>query len=136
MPGRKRGAEVAFRAADDTDPHVQSVIERRARLGLPGLGALGEMEALGPDRRLRCGLRRPHRSMNLMPGPPRTVGILLRRPCQHGAMATIEELLRALDERLLDAIGGKSTPEGVAKLAEARAWLTNPDQPHGSTVTS
>jgi hypothetical protein len=71
-----------------------------------------------------------------MPGLPRTVGILLRRPCQHGAMATIEELLSALDERLLDAIGGKSTPEGVAKLAEARAWLTNPDQPHGSTVTS
>jgi hypothetical protein len=51
-------------------------------------------------------------------------------------MATTEELLSALDERLLDAIGGKSTPEGVAKLAEARAWLTNPDQPHGSTVTS
>jgi hypothetical protein len=51
-------------------------------------------------------------------------------------MATIEELLNALDERLLDAIGGKSTPEGVAKLAEARAWLTHPGQPHGSTVTS
>src|ERR1035441_4827036 len=73
---------------------------------------------------------------DLVPGLPRTAGILLRRPCQHGAMATIEELLSALDERLLDAIGGKSTPEGVAKLAEARAWLTNPDQPHGSTVTS
>jgi hypothetical protein len=70
------------------------------------------------------------------PGLARTVGVLHRPPCQHGAMATIEELLSALDERLLDAIGGKSTPEGVAKLAEARAWLTNPDQPHGSTVTS
>jgi hypothetical protein len=51
-------------------------------------------------------------------------------------MASTEELLAALDERLLDAIGGKSTPEGVAKLAEARAWITNPDQPHGSSITS
>jgi len=51
-------------------------------------------------------------------------------------MATIEELLAALDERLLDAIRGKSTPEGVAKLAEARAWITNPDQAHGSTLTT
>jgi hypothetical protein len=51
-------------------------------------------------------------------------------------MATTEELLQALDERLLDGIRGKSTPEGVAKLAEARAWLTNPDQPHGSTLAS
>jgi hypothetical protein len=51
-------------------------------------------------------------------------------------MATIEELLKELDERLLDAIHGKATPEGVAKLAEARAWLTHPDQPHGSTITS
>src|ERR1700732_5626090 len=73
---------------------------------------------------------------DLVPGLPRTVGSPLRRPCQHVAMATIEELLSALDERLLDAIGGKATPEGVAKLAEARAWLTNPDQAHGSTVTS
>jgi len=52
------------------------------------------------------------------------------------AMATIDELLNELDERLLDAIRGKSTPEGVVKLAEARAWLTNPGQPHGSTITS
>jgi hypothetical protein len=51
-------------------------------------------------------------------------------------MATTEELLKALDERLLDGIRGKATPEGVAKLAEARAWITNPDQPHGSTLTS
>ena len=49
-------------------------------------------------------------------------------------MATIEELLAALDERLLDGIQGKSTPEGVARLAEARAWLTNPDQPHGGST--
>ena len=52
------------------------------------------------------------------------------------AMATIEELLAALDERLLEGIRGKSTPEGVAKLAEARAWLTDPAQPHGATFTT
>jgi hypothetical protein len=52
------------------------------------------------------------------------------------AMATTEELLEALDERLLEGIRGKSTPEGVAKLAEARAWITNPDQPHGSSLVS
>jgi hypothetical protein len=52
------------------------------------------------------------------------------------AMATIEELLAALDERLLDGIRGKSNPEGIAKLAEARAWLTNPDQAHGSSLST
>jgi hypothetical protein len=58
-------------------------------------------------------------------------------PCANiGAMATTDELLAALDERLLEAIGGKATPEGVAKLAEARAWITNPDQPHGSTLST
>jgi hypothetical protein len=51
-------------------------------------------------------------------------------------MATTEELLAALDERLLEAIRGKSTPEGVAKLAEARAWITNPDQAHGSVLST
>jgi hypothetical protein len=51
-------------------------------------------------------------------------------------MATTEELLAALDERLLEAIRGKSTPEGVAKLAEARAWITNPDQPHGGALST
>ena len=59
-----------------------------------------------------------------------------RRPCEHGRMASTEELLAALDERLLDAIKGKSTPEGVAKLAEARAWITNPDQPHGGSLST
>ncbi|HEY3843867.1 MAG TPA: hypothetical protein VGL48_11510 [Acidimicrobiales bacterium] len=51
-------------------------------------------------------------------------------------MATTEELLAALDKRLLDAIGGTSTPEGVAKLAEARAWITNPNQPHGGSLST
>ena len=52
---------------------------------------------------------------------------------EHGAMASTEELLAALDERLLEGIKGKATPEGVAKLAEARAWITDPDQSHGGT---
>jgi hypothetical protein len=51
-------------------------------------------------------------------------------------MATTEELLAAIDERLLEGIRGKTTPEGVAKLAEARAWISNPDQPHGSTLST
>jgi hypothetical protein len=57
-----------------------------------------------------------------------------RHPREHGRMATTEELLNALDERLLEGIRGKATPEGVAKLAEARAWITNPDQPHGTSL--
>jgi hypothetical protein len=55
---------------------------------------------------------------------------------EHVSMATTEELLTALDERLLEGIRGKSTPEGVAKLAEARAWITNPDQSHGASLTT
>jgi hypothetical protein len=51
-------------------------------------------------------------------------------------MATTNELLDALDERLLEAIGGKATPDGVAKLAEARAWITNPAQPHGGSLST
>lgn len=51
-------------------------------------------------------------------------------------MASTEELLTALDERLLEAIRGKATPEGVAKLAEARAWITDPDQPHGASLST
>lgn len=44
---------------------------------------------------------------------------------------TKEELLEALDERLLQAIQAKATGETIAYLCEARAWLTNPDQSHG-----
>jgi hypothetical protein len=55
---------------------------------------------------------------------------------EHGDMASTEELLTALDERLLEAIRGKATPEGVAKLAEARAWITDPDQPHGASLST
>jgi len=41
------------------------------------------------------------------------------------------DLLEALDERILDAIKAKATGETIAYLCEARAWLTHPDQAHG-----
>jgi hypothetical protein len=43
-----------------------------------------------------------------------------------------EELLKALDKRILDAIEAKATGETIALLCEARAWLTHPDQSHGT----
>jgi len=43
-----------------------------------------------------------------------------------------DELIQALDERILDAIRAKATGESIAYLCEARAWLTHPDQVHGS----
>lgn len=42
------------------------------------------------------------------------------------------ELIEALYRRLLDALEAKATGETIAYLCEARAWLTNPDQPHGA----
>jgi hypothetical protein len=45
---------------------------------------------------------------------------------------TTTELLEALDQRILDALEAKATGETIAFLCEARAWLTNPDQPHGA----
>jgi hypothetical protein len=47
-----------------------------------------------------------------------------------------DELVRALDERILDALKAKATGESIAYLCEARAWLTNPDQAHGAHRTS
>ena len=44
-------------------------------------------------------------------------------------MATLTELLDALDKRILEA---KATGETIVRLFEARAWLTNPEQGHGS----
>jgi hypothetical protein len=44
---------------------------------------------------------------------------------------TTNELLEALDERILEALRAKATGETVAYLCEARAWLTHPDQAHG-----
>lgn len=43
-----------------------------------------------------------------------------------------DELLEALDERILEALRAKATGETIAFLFEARAWLTNPDQHHGA----
>ena len=47
----------------------------------------------------------------------------------------VQELLEALDARILDALQARAshrnaTGETIAFLCEARAWLTNPDQPH------
>jgi hypothetical protein len=42
------------------------------------------------------------------------------------------ELVEALDERILEALRAKATGETIAFLCEARAWLTNPDQHHGA----
>jgi hypothetical protein len=42
------------------------------------------------------------------------------------------ELIEALDERIFEALKAKATGETIAFLCEARAWLTNPDQPHGA----
>ncbi len=45
---------------------------------------------------------------------------------------SIERLIEALDERILDAIEKRATGETIVDLCEARAWLTHPDQTHGS----
>ena len=50
-------------------------------------------------------------------------------------MADLDELLAALDQRLLEVLSAKVPGDAVLKLTEARAWLTNPDQPHGSSMT-
>ena len=44
----------------------------------------------------------------------------------------VDEIIEALDERILDALRAKATGETIAFLCEARAWLTHPDQPHGA----
>jgi hypothetical protein len=44
----------------------------------------------------------------------------------------VDELIEALDERILDALRAKATGESIAYLCEARAWLTHPDQTHGA----
>ena len=51
-------------------------------------------------------------------------------------MAELQELLDALDQRMLDALRARATGETICRLAEARAWLTNPDQPHGGQAPS
>jgi hypothetical protein len=50
---------------------------------------------------------------------------------QGGIVASTDELLEALDQRILDALRNKATGETVVALFEARAWLTNPAVAHG-----
>ncbi|MGD0054686.1 MAG: hypothetical protein ABSC34_04520 [Acidimicrobiales bacterium] len=45
---------------------------------------------------------------------------------------TLAELIAELDERIHQALIAKATGETIVHLCEARAWLTNPDQPHGA----
>jgi hypothetical protein len=45
---------------------------------------------------------------------------------------TVDELVAELDERIHQALIAKATGETIVHLCEARAWLTNPDQAHGS----
>jgi hypothetical protein len=44
----------------------------------------------------------------------------------------VDELVAALDQRILEALQAKATGETIAYLCEARAWLTDPAQIHGS----
>jgi len=44
----------------------------------------------------------------------------------------VDELIAALDQRILEALQAKATGETIAYLCEARAWLTDPSQPHGA----
>lgn len=43
----------------------------------------------------------------------------------------VNDILVALDERILDALKARATGETIVFLCEARAWLTDPGQPHG-----
>jgi len=44
----------------------------------------------------------------------------------------VNDLVEALDERIHQALLAKATGETICSL-RSRAWLTNPDQPHGRT---
>lgn len=46
-------------------------------------------------------------------------------------MATLDEVLEAIDRRMLEVLESRVPGDALVRLAEARAWLTNPDQPHG-----
>jgi hypothetical protein len=48
----------------------------------------------------------------------------------------VDELIAALDQRILEALQAKATGETIAHLCEARAWLTNPAQGHASSHTN
>lgn len=50
-------------------------------------------------------------------------------------MATVDDvkqtLLDTIAEGLKEGIGSEAGTRGVVNLAEAYAWLTSPNQPHG-----
>ncbi len=47
------------------------------------------------------------------------------------AVATSDDVLAALADRLLQQIEQGATSDTLLKLAEAYAWIARPDQPHG-----
>ncbi len=46
-------------------------------------------------------------------------------------MATDDELLAAIGDRMIDQITQGATSDTILKLAEAWAWVHSPGQPHG-----
>ena len=46
-------------------------------------------------------------------------------------MATSDDVLAALSDRLLQQIEQGATSDTILKLAEAYAWIARPDQSHG-----
>jgi hypothetical protein len=51
-------------------------------------------------------------------------------------MATDEELLTAIGDRLLHQIEQGATSDTVLKLAEAWAWIREPGQAHGGATVA
>jgi len=51
-------------------------------------------------------------------------------------MATDEELLAAISDRMIGQIEQGATSDTILKLAEAWAWIRSPDQPHGGSSAS
>lgn len=54
-------------------------------------------------------------------------------------MANHQGVVDALDDKLAQMIPQVDSSNGallILRLAEARAWLTNPNQPHGGSETS
>ncbi|MGB9112656.1 MAG: hypothetical protein WCF24_08010 [Acidimicrobiales bacterium] len=50
-------------------------------------------------------------------------------------MATDEELLSAISDRLIQQLEQGATSETILKLAEAWAWIHSPAEPHGGFST-
>jgi hypothetical protein len=46
-------------------------------------------------------------------------------------MASQDEILNAISDRLLQSFEQGATSDTILKLAEAWAWIHSPDQPHG-----